>query len=177
MNRLLKIFGLAALVAVVGVVALSAVAFAQGPDNVPPFGGWHRQAPFGQFGGGFMHSEENQARMHTAIAEALGLSVEDFEAAIAEGQTLYQIAEAQGVDLADVQAAMQTVRAEIIDQAVADGLLTQEQAEWMKTRMAGFGPGGAGYGPGNCAGDGSFGGRMGRHGGFPGFGARPGATN
>lgn len=169
MNKFLKIAAIAALAAVLGVVALSAVAFAQGPDDGRPFGGWHRQAPFGQMGGGWLHTEANQARMHTAIAEAVGLSVDEFETAIADGQTLAQIAAAQGVDLAEVWTVMQTVRQEIIDQAVADGLLTPERAEWLSQRMAGHGYGPGGYGPGDCTGDGPLGGRGGQ-----GFGARPG---
>ncbi|RME40575.1 MAG: hypothetical protein D6796_17045, partial [Caldilineae bacterium] len=110
--------------------------------------------------------------MHTAIAEALGLSVEEFDAARAEGQTLWQIAEAQGVDMADVRAAMDEVRAQAIQQAVDEGLITQEQADWMLQHEPG-GPHGPGFGP--CAGDGTapgprgFHGGRGMRGGFPGF--------
>ena len=59
----------------------------------------------------------------------MGLSVEEFEAAMDSGQTVWQIAEAQGVSVEALQDAMQAVHADILAQAVADGVLTQEQAD------------------------------------------------
>jgi hypothetical protein len=97
--------------------------------------------------------------MHSAIAEALGISLADFEAARDEGQTVYALAEELGVDVAEVRAAMQAAHAEAVAQAIADGLISQEQAQWMLARHAqmGNGPGGGmmggqhmgqGHGPG-----------------------------
>lgn len=143
------------------------------------FGG-QRGGMMGGFGAGPMAVD--QAEMHTAIAGALGISVEEFEAAVDEGQTLVDIAEAQGVDLADVQAAMDEIHAAALEQAVADGLITQEQADWMNEHRServlgqGFGPG---NGPCHGDADGSFGGArggMGRGmGGNSGGGARGGS--
>ena len=127
MSRFLKIAVVSAVLVGLAVVAFAAVSFAQEPPGEPPFGPW----------------DGLRDRMHTAMAEAVGMTVEEFDAAIAEGQTLWQIAQAQGVDLADVQASMEAARERAIDQAVADGRLTQEQADWMRSR-----PGGAGRGPG-----------------------------
>ena len=170
MRKFWKIFGIAAVAALIGVAALSAVALAQGPGGNRGFQG---DRPFGPPGGhfsgprqsGFLGNEDLKAQMHEALAEALGMSVADFEAAKAEGQTVRDMVEAQGVDLAEVRAAMATVRQAAIDQAVADGRLTQEQADRLGERFEArpFGPGGS-FAPHNGGG---------RHGGFgEGFGPR-----
>jgi len=70
-----------------------------------------------------------------AVAGALGISVEELEAAREEGKTLRDLAEEQGVDLADVQAAMEAARLEAIEQAIADGVITEEMAEQIIERM------------------------------------------
>jgi hypothetical protein len=72
--------------------------------------------------------------MHVAIAEALGMSLEDFEAALAEGKTPYTLALELGVDFADVREAMDSLHAAALEQATADGLITQERANWMQGR-------------------------------------------
>lgn len=68
------------------------------------------------------------------IAEALGISVEEFEAARDAGVTLYDLAEEHGVNFDVVREAMLEGRTEAIKQAVADGVITQEQANWMLLR-------------------------------------------
>ncbi|MFQ5576005.1 MAG: hypothetical protein ACE5G8_03350 [Anaerolineae bacterium] len=181
MRNVWKIIGVATVVTVVAVAALSAVAFAQEPDTPPFTPPWmNGDHPVGSRD--FLHTEELEEAMHTAIAEALGLTVEEFDAARADGQTLWQIAEAQGVDLNDVWSAMNEVRQEAIQQAVDDGLITQEQADWMADHAGPHGPGL--HGGGNCDGDGPAGGPFGgmrggrgMHGGFRGFPPQPGATN
>jgi uncharacterized protein (DUF433 family) len=82
-----------------------------------------------------------------AIADTLGISVEELEAAREEGTKLPELAEELGVDMADVEAAIQAVRAEAIDQALADGLITAEQAERLLTQDGRPGPGGGRRGP------------------------------
>jgi uncharacterized protein (DUF433 family) len=82
-----------------------------------------------------------------AIADTLGISVEELEAAREEGTKLPELAEELGVDMADVEAAIQAVRAEAIDQALADGLITAEQAERLLTQDGRPGPGGRQRGP------------------------------
>lgn len=139
----------------------------------------HRGGMMGGFGGAMV---VDQAEMHAAIANALGISVEAFETAIDEGQTLVDIAEAQGVDLADVRAAMDEVHAAALQQAVEDGLITQEQADWMTQRHServlgqGFGPGNGPCHGGSESGFGGARGGMGRGmGGNFGGGARGGS--
>jgi DNA-binding CsgD family transcriptional regulator len=98
---------------------------------------------------------EYRDEMHAAVAEALGLSVEEFEAALAEGKTPQQIAEEQGIAQEEFCADLHGAAEGILAQAVSDGAITQEQADWILERMndrclEGGGPmrGGRGHGPG-----------------------------
>ena len=70
---------------------------------------------------------------------------------------MYDIALSAGVMDEEFPALMTEVRAAALDAAVADDVITQEQADWMKSR--GFGRGG--MGAGDCDGTGPKG-----HGGF-----------
>ena len=91
------------------------------------------------------------------LADALGLSQDDLSAQLAGGQSLTQIAEAQGLTQAELAAALETSVKAGLDQVVADGVLTQAQADQMLNHMAGrydwmltqMGAG-MGVGPGNC---------------------------
>ncbi len=82
------------------------------------------------------------------IADALGLTVDDLTAARDAGQRLPEIADQQGVDLSAVQAALQTALADALQQAVADGRITQAQADdilshqgdWLRPNQRPFGP-------------------------------------
>jgi hypothetical protein len=169
MNKFWKLTSIiAVLVAVVAFAGITA-AFAQGPnqpDDITPSGGNRAQHGAGA-GLGVMAVDE--ATMHAAIAEALDMSVEAFEAAIAEGKTPFVLAQELGIDFADVQAAMQSVHTEALQQAVDDGLITQEQYDWIRSRSGGQGRqanglnGGLGNGSmrrmgGGTAGNGGFGG-------------------
>jgi hypothetical protein len=146
MSKFLKIAGIATLVAVVGAVVVGAVAFAQDPPRKPPFpGAMLRHGPFGGERGGFPggplgitpeQAQAYQEQMGEALAGALGMSAEELQAAIAEGQTPCQIVEAQGLDPAEVWAATEDARQDLLQQAVEDGLLTQNQADWIGQRMS-----------------------------------------
>ncbi|MBK7180311.1 MAG: hypothetical protein IPH82_24515 [Chloroflexi bacterium] len=82
------------------------------------------------------------------IADALSLTVDDLTAARDAGQRLPEIADQQGVDLSAVQAALQTALADALQQAVADGRITQAQADdilshqgdWLRPNQRPFGP-------------------------------------
>lgn len=133
MSRTVKLMG----VLLVVVVALSVVGVvvvaAQDSDSPPGAFGFGRRG----HGGGMLDVEYEA--IHEAIANALGLSVSDFEAARAAGATLYDLAAQQGVDIAVIREAMEIARADAIDKAVADGTITAEEAEWLQSR--GMGPG------------------------------------
>jgi hypothetical protein len=76
------------------------------------------------------------------MAEALGLSVEDLEAALAEGKTMRDLVDESGLDAATLREKMQAAHEAAIAQAVADGVITQEQADELADRglgMRGFG--------------------------------------
>lgn len=106
------------------------------------------------------------------LAEALGLTVDELEAALAGGQSLADLMTAQGIDSATLMANAQAAYEAAVQQAVADGVITQAQADAI---LAGdsfglFGHGGLrGFGGGGR-------GRGGHHGrGFDGF-ALPDST-
>lgn len=86
-------------------------------------------------GGMMAHGGMGIIDRQSIIAEALGITVEELQAARAEGKTLPQLVAELGLDLEEVRAAIQAGVTEAINQAVADGTLTQEQANWMLERM------------------------------------------
>lgn len=62
-------------------------------------------------------------------ADTIGISVEDLTAALREGSSVADVAEANGVDPATVVEAIVDAGTEAVNRAVADGRLTQEQAD------------------------------------------------
>ncbi len=94
--------------------------------------------------------------VHTAIADALNMSVEDLEAAKEDGQRLPEIAEAQGVEIETVKAAAEAAKEEAVNQAVADGTLTQEQADHILSGECRGGRGRRGSENGNGNGQNTF---------------------
>jgi hypothetical protein len=133
-------------------------AFALGPADTAT------RAP--RDGSGILHKYITEA-----FAAKLGISVDALTAARAEGKTMYDIALEAGIAEADIPTLWAEVRATALDAAVADGVITQEQADWMKERMqngARMGncdgtqsPDGKAFGP---RGGGMMGGRGGRGG-------------
>jgi len=63
------------------------------------------------------------------VAEALGLSVEDLQWRFEAGETAWTIAQEQGLTADAFGELMTQVHTDALAQAVADGLLTQEQAD------------------------------------------------
>ncbi len=136
------------------------------PPHRPPFGPFGQGRGMGGFGGrgGAWRSANPQAfgPMHTylvaAMAEALGMSVDDLNAALASGKTMAQVALEKGFTLEQFWTLMQQAREKAIAQMVANGVITQEQANWMLSRMQSRG------GPGNfgCPGMGGWGRGRGR---------------
>src|SRR5687767_5771654 len=90
-----------------------------------------------------------------AAAEALDMTTDELITALRSGKTLEELADEAGVDLQDVQNAIQDVHEEElrarIEQAVSDGTMTQEKSDWLLEGLEkGFldGPGfGFGFGP------------------------------
>ncbi len=92
--------------------------------------------------------------MYNAIAQALGLTRAEFDTRIQAGDTPWTIAQEKGLTAEQFQTTMTTARTAAVNQAVADGAITQAQADFMLQRMEtmmgnGFGPG---AGNGSCPG-------------------------
>lgn len=126
-----------AAVAVMGIGA--GVVFAQ--DETPPYNG---QGPM-RNGEGPLHTF-----MVVEYAKALDLNVNDINTRLAAGETMYDIALSAGVTAEEFPALMTEVRTAALDAAVAANVITQEQADWMKSHGYGHG----GMGTGNCTGTG-----------------------
>ena len=114
------------------------VAFAQ--DETPPYAGRGMMA-----GQGAMHTF-----MVVEFAKELDLNVNDINTRLAAGESMYDIALSAGVTAEEFPAVMTEVRAAALDAAVAANVITQEQADLMKSH--GYGQGG--MGSGNCTGTG-----------------------
>jgi hypothetical protein len=89
--------------------------------------------------GGFDKIQARVEATRAALAESLGMTVDQLEEALGE-KSLVEIAKDQDVDMADVQEAMQAARQgmfeEALQQAVEDGKLTQEQADLVSAFVA-----------------------------------------
>ena len=120
-----------------------------------PYGGMmsgRGQMPGGMMGGnmgamrGAMMSDNGMHEtVMTAIAAELDMTYDALTTAL-QTQTLAQIAEAQGVSLETLQQVATTARTAELDKLAAAGTLTQEQADWMKSRMQSM----PNFGSGNC---------------------------
>jgi len=150
LNRKLPkiIGGLLATLLLVG-AAGATIAYAQ--DGTPPADGQIDGRGPGR-GHGFLGPAELQA-----AADALGMTTDELSTELKNGKTLQNLADAAGVDLQVVQDAIKAAHAtemrQQIAQAVTDGTMTQEKADWLLEGLnKGFldGPGfgfGFGHGP------------------------------
>lgn len=93
------------------------------------------------YGGGYMTEY-----MHAAIAEALGISVEEFETRMYAGENLYDIALSLGFDAEEFADLHAQARQKAFELAYADGFIDEEHYQWMLERMNGYGGFGGGYG-------------------------------
>jgi hypothetical protein len=134
-KKVAAVMGVLALITVIGVVAAGA-AFAQtaAPTAVPNAA---PAQPFGERGMGpsFGFGGPGSWANFDAMAQALNLTPTQLFEALHSGKTLDEIAKTQGVDLAKVQEAANAARIlamkDTIAQAVKDGKMTQEQANWL----------------------------------------------
>ena len=144
------IAGLLVALVVIGVIGATS-AYAQSAPNAFLHGG-------GPGGGRGLGLEGLQV-----AAKALNMTTDELITALRSGKTLEEIADEAGVDLQDVQDAIQAARTtemrDRIQQALEDGTITQEHADWLLEGLekgfiggpGGFGlggPHGPGFGPG-----------------------------
>ena len=141
MNKLL----LTLVVAVVLVAALgtAGIANAQTPTQTPGTGNGAGLAagrgPRDGMGAGSVAAGEGILHdyMIAAFAEKLNIPAADLEARLDQGETMAQIAASKNHTIEQFRTLMVEARSQAIDQAVEDGKLTQQQADWMKQRGAG----------------------------------------
>jgi len=154
-KKLVLLAGVALIVLLLAGLGGAAFVFAQEPTPPVPFGwhgGGHGRGGFGWAGGGAW-------TMFDTAAEALGMTPEELFAELRAGKSLTEIAEEQGVEVEAMHDAVNAARGEAmqqaIKQAVEDGRMSQEQADWMlKGSEQGFFPRGRGFGFGRGMGRG-----------------------
>lgn len=120
MSKVSKVAGIGLIVAIIALLAVPA-ASAQEPNPPGPGQG--------------IYWEEIHESVHAAAADALGMTPEELDAAIADGATLWDLADEQGVDISDVWAAMDAARAEELEALAEAGVLTGAQTDWMLSAM------------------------------------------
>ena len=161
------LIGLIAAVAVLVIagVGIAGFAYAQSQENptpTPPSPGYGpgMMGGRGWFKGGMMgwRRTDTYGPMHTymleAMANALGLPPDDLQERLQNGETMWQVGESLGLTLEEFRLAMTDARAEALKKAVEDGIITQEQADWMSQHMAQMWASGACPGSGHCGGRG-----------------------
>jgi hypothetical protein len=97
-----------------------------------------------------------RSSLEEAFAKVLGMTLAEFDSQEEAGKTWQEIATAQGKTTDEAQALLATAYAQSIDQALADGKITQAQADSLKagtvTTLADMGL----MGHGHAGGDGTF---------------------
>lgn len=158
MKKFLIVAGVVVVLAVLGI----GYAFAQSPtpgDPTAPAGpgqrGWGGMGMMGQAYNG------DYGPLHTymfdAMADAFGLTPEDLQARHDAGDTMWTIAQELGITEERFLELMTQARTTALENAVADGVITQEQADWMLQRMTQMHANGFGPGSGGCMGGGRAG--------------------
>ncbi len=156
MNRWMKIGSLALMAALAGTLAFGTTAHAQSMDagRRPGNGG------SGTGGGGIGGPESS---LVAVAATTLGMTRTELVVELNAGKTIAAVAESKGVDPMKIVDAFLAVRAAELQESVAEGRLTQDQADTMLESMrihvteqinTPFQPGGNGYGGGDGDGDG-----------------------
>ena len=130
------------------------------PKQAERMRAWHKLHPY-------LNPEALAARV-------LDMSPEQLKTALGQGQTLWDLAAERQLDWPSALEKLMAAGQAAVQQAVADGAITQEQAEEIKRmRGPGFGPGSMG-GPFHHGPMGFFGrGRCGQGQGFPGMWGGP----
>ncbi len=75
-------------------------------------------------------------RMVDVLAKLTGLSTDEIHDQRADGRTIADIAEAEGVDSDQVVSDTLAIRKQLLDDAVAEGTITQDQADATYDRMS-----------------------------------------
>jgi uncharacterized protein YidB (DUF937 family) len=130
-------------IVVVALVALGVAGYAFAQTVTPPAPdfpfGWGGMGRHGGMMGGWRSGEGGYGLMHEymedAMAEALGISHDELEELLDQGKTMWQIAQEKGFTEEEFGELVVKARTEVLEKMVDDGVITQEQADWMKSRM------------------------------------------
>lgn len=120
--------------------------FAQEPTPGIPTGTGMGPRRFGNddagSGDGLLHEY-----MTEAISDVFGISPEELEKIHESGDRLWEYLD---LTAEEFRSKMTEVRQTALEQAAADGVISQDQADWMTERMNGAGHGQFGPGNGSC---------------------------
>jgi hypothetical protein len=159
MNKYVKTILIVAIAALA--FGATGVAYAQGPSQAAGAGVAAMGGRGNRGGNGLGTAAVDEGILHdyylAAYSDALGISEADLQARLDNGETMSQIALSTGITLDEFRALMVDVRNEAVDQALAAGVISEAQAEWLKVHGAGQMAGGqmaGGQGAGNQAGRG-----------------------
>jgi hypothetical protein len=144
MKKFLLIAGITVAVAAIAFVAVGSAVAADDDPPKPPLGGL-RGGGCGLFGAG------GNWDVFDTVADAFGMTPTELFEALHGGSTIEELAEAEGVDLEGLQETLADLHKERarerIQEAVENGDISQEQADWMLEGMEnGYGPMGRGFG-------------------------------
>ena len=132
-----KILGIVSAVVIAVVIFGAGFVFAQ--TNIAQAAGLPAGYGPGSMNSGMMGGRGGMVQMHEyveqALADKLGIAKTDVETALDGGKTMYQLAIDKGVKEADVTALLTEVHKTAFAKAVADGVMTQAQADLMLQNM------------------------------------------
>ena len=104
-------------------------------DNDDGWGPMHGRGPRrGPFG---MGDPAMMDEMIDVVSEQTGLTVEEIESRLAEGERLFDIASDAGLEEEAFFDLMSEVRKEYLEEAVENGWMTEERYQWMMERLEG----------------------------------------
>jgi len=110
-------------------------------DRADRQGGFSRQDGAGRSSKsmpGLLDQEVMAPYMHTALAGILGVSVAELDALHDSGDTIHTFLDASGQTFEEFGTLLLDARASAIAAALADGVITQEQADLMLDRLVNF---------------------------------------
>jgi hypothetical protein len=161
-----KIMLIVSIVAV-ALIALGVAGLAYAQSQTPPASnGWGMMGGFGGRGGMMWRGVDagGYGPMHDymvkALAKALGMTPEDLQARFNKGDSLWTVAKEKGLTQQQFSDLFKQARTDALKAMVADGIITQAQADWMLDHMNDMmgngsfvgGCMGGGFGPGQGGG-------------------------
>lgn len=120
------------------------VSFAQADDPAPQPGGFwggmghgQRRGEAFQVMGGIDRSAVRDA-MHSTLAAGLGIPQEELDSRLAAGERPYEIAASLGFSDEEFVELHTAARDSAISKLLANGVVTEDQAEWMRSHQGGM---------------------------------------